>query len=350
MSAMLLLGGFFVVAVAIGVVVHTVHSHRLMSSPYAPGGLLFASALIACLWPIPVSAAGLNLPPGAEQGLNLLYSGQTEAALADFKQIQADQPASPLGYLLEAELRWWQIYCQACEIKWNMVDAWQRSRLPSDDSYLELLDKSAALAESHIAQNETAEMQFYAGMAYALRARLTGLRIERRVTASAGIRAREHFLRALQLDPQLTDAYAGIGLYNYYVDTLSAAAKVLRFIMHIPGGDKKEGIRQLLIAAQSGTVTRVGARFYLAKNLRTFDLDYARSIEIMTPLVNEFPQNPVFRLILADTHAKLGHKETAESEFRAAAAAQVSDSACRVRVQQIVSQSLGILSASATPQ
>jgi hypothetical protein len=283
------------------------------------------------------------------RGLNLLYSGQTDAALADFRQIQADRPMSPLGYLLEGELRWWQIYCEACEIKWNMVDAWGRPKLPSDDSYLGLIDKGAALAEAHIAEKETAEMQFYAGMAYALRARLTGLRIERRATASAGVRAREHFLRALQLDPQLTDAYTGIGLYNYYADTLSAGAKVLRFVMHIPGGDKKEGIRQLLIAAQSGTVTRVGARFYLAKNLRTFDLDYARSIEIMTPLVAEFPQNPIFRLVLADTHAKLGHKEVAESEFRTAGEARMFDAACAARVRQIASQSVSLLSASASP-
>ena len=312
--------------------------------------IALAVSLGACLWPAPARAAGLDLPPAAERGLNLLYSGQPEAALVEFRQIQEAQPAHPLGYLLEAELRWWQIYCEACEIKWNMVDAWERPKLRADDSYLALIDKGARLAEAGIAQADSAEMHFYAGMAYALRARLTGLRVERRATASAGVRAREHFLRALQLDPQLTDAYTGIGLYNYYVDTLSAAAKVLRFFMGIPGGDKKEGIRQLLIAAQSGTVTRAGARFYLAKNLRTYDLDYTRSIEIMTPLVAEYPQNPVFQLVLADTHAKLNHKEAAQAGFRAAAALPVSDAACAARVQLIAAQALAALSARPAPR
>ena len=220
-----------------------------------------------CAWPAPARAAGLDLPPAAERGLQLLYSGQPEAALAEFRKIEAAQPDHPLGYLLEAEQRWWQIYCEACEIKWNMVDAWYRPKLPADDAYLALTDKGASLAEARIAQADSAEMRFYAGMAYALRARLFGLREERRATARAGVRAREHFLRALQLDPEMTDAYTGIGLYNYYVDTLSAVAKILRFFMGIPGGDKEEGIRQLQIAAQNGTVTRVGARFYLAKEL-----------------------------------------------------------------------------------
>jgi hypothetical protein len=312
---------------------------------FAAHGWLCVALLGACLWTaVPSRAAGLNLPPGAERGLNLLYSGQPDAALVEFREIQAAQPMHPLGYLLEAELRWWQIYCEACEIKWNMVDAWQRPKLPADDSYLALIDKAAGLAEARIAQGDSAEMRFYDGMAYALRARLTGLRIERRATANAGVHAREEFLRALQLDPDLTDAYTGIGLYNYYVDTLSAAAKVLRFFMGIPGGDKKEGIRQLLMAAQSGTVTRVGARFYLARSLRIYDLDYARSIEIMAPLVDEFPQNPIFQLVLADTHAKLNHIEAAQAGFRAAATLRVSDAACAARVQQIAAQGLAALS------
>jgi hypothetical protein len=30
-------------------------------------------------------------------------------------------------------------------------------------------------------------------------------------------------------------------------------------------------------------LTRVTARFYLAKNLRTFDLDYTGAIDVLTP-------------------------------------------------------------------
>ena len=306
-----------------------------------------AVLLGACLWPAPARAAGLDLPPTAERGLQLLYSGQPEEALTEFRKIQAAQPAHPLGYLLEAELRWWQIYCEACEIKWNMIDAWERPRLAADDAYLALTDQGASLADARIAQGDSAEMQFYAGMAWALRARLLGLREERRATARAGVRAREHFLRCLELDPQLTDAYTGLGLYNYYTDTLSALAKVLRFFMGIPGGDKNEGIRQLQIAADSGTVTRAGARFYLAKNLRTYDLDYARSIEIMTPLVVEYPRNPIFQLILADMHAKLNHRGAAEAGFRAAAALPVSDAACAARIRQVAAQAISSLAARA---
>jgi len=88
-------------------------------------------------------------------------------------------------------------------------------------------------------------MQFYAGMAEASAARLYGLRAENRNTARSGVRAREHFLRAKALDPGLADVDLGLGLYNYYVDTLSSLARILRFFMGIPGGSKQEGIRCL---------------------------------------------------------------------------------------------------------
>ena len=69
------------------------------------------------------------------------------------------------------------------------------------------------------------------------------LRGESRNTARSGVRAREHLLRAKTLDPTLADADFGLGLYNYYVDTLSGIARILRFFMGIPGGSKQEGIR-----------------------------------------------------------------------------------------------------------
>jgi hypothetical protein len=299
-------------------------------------------------WPARVHAASLSLPPGAERGLKLLYSGEPQAALAIFQEIQAAQPDHPAGYLLEAEAQWWQIYCHACEIKWNMIDAWERPPLDSDDAYLALLEKVTDLAEAKIAEADSAEMRLYAGMGWALRARLLGLRNERRPTARAGVKAREHLLRCIELDPQMTDAYAGLGLYNYYADKLSALAKFLRFFMGIPGGDAEEGLRQLQIAAERGTLARVGAQFYLARVLRVFELDYERSIRIMTPLIAEFPNNPIFQLVLGDTYAKLSRKESARAGLEAAAAIPVSDPACAERIQRVSAEALAALNSEAT--
>jgi tetratricopeptide (TPR) repeat protein len=306
--------------------------------------LLFA----AILWPQPARASSLHLPDPARHGLDLLYSAHPDDAIADFRQVQAADPASPLGYILEAEARWWKIYCEACQIKWNTIDAWERPKIAADEPYLALAEKAVALAESHIAQADSPEMQLYAGIGWGLRARLLGLRGDRRGTARAGVNARTHLLRCLQLDPQMADAYTGLGLYNYYVDTLSAMARVLRFLMHIPGGSKTEGIRQLETGMEKGDLTRVEARFYLAKDLRTYDQAYARSLEIFTPLVQEFPRNPVFELLLGDIQAKLGRRELASGSFRQAQELSSGDTPCERHVRALAAQSAGSLSAVAS--
>src|ERR1700722_19796889 len=109
----------------------------------------------------------------------------------------------------------------------------------------------------------------------------------------------------------MADAYLGLGLYNYYVDTLSAMAKALRFFMGIPGGDKRVGLRQLEMGMTQGELISVGARFYAARNLRNYDQDFAHAAEVAAPLAAEFPENAVFLLLVGDIAAKLGHNENA---------------------------------------
>ncbi len=299
--------------------------------------------LTASLAATPVRAGKLNLPPEATAGLRQLYTGNADSAIKLFRRIQQQQPDHPLGYLLEADARWWKLYCQACEIRWDMIDAWHRPRLREDDAYLALAGKATALAEARLAENDSAEMRLYAGMGWLLRGRLLGLRDDRRGTARAGVKARAHLLRAIQLDPSLADAYTGLGLYNYYVDTLSAMAKVLRFFMGIPGGNKHEGMRQLEIAMSKGELTAVEARFYLAKNLRNYDHQYARAAEIMRPLVAQYPQNPIFLLLLGDMNAKLNRKEQAATSFRAAEKLPAHDPPCHAHVQKLAQAALAAL-------
>ena len=305
-------------------------------------------ALLA-LAPCSARASQLNLPPQATAGMHLMYSGRTKQAIAAFRQLQAERPAYPLGYLLEAEAVWWRIYCRSLERKYNTLDAWTARGGPENDAELALADKATRLAESAIARRDTAEMELYAGMGYMLRARLMGLREKKRDTARAGVAARSHLLRCLQLDPNMADAYTGLGLYNYYVDTLSAFAKILRFFMGIPGGSKSEGLRQLQTAMTKGELTAVEARFYTAKNLRNYDRDYAQAARVAAPLVSEFPGNPLFLALAGDIAAKLGQKEKAAARFRAAAAAPEENPACASHLRQVLREALAAVGAGQYP-
>lgn len=287
-------------------------------------------------------ASELDIPPDATKAIDLMYLGKPDRAIALAHKLEAARPNHPLGYLIEADVLWWNIYCKWSERKYNTIDAWSHGRPADadDDAALALTDKVTRLAEAGIAKSDTAEMELYAGLGYASRARLLGLRYEKTPVARAGVEARRHLLRCLELDPNMADAYLGLGLYNYYVDTLSALAKILRFFMGIPGGDKREGLRQLEIASTKGELTQVEARFNMAKSLRNYDRDYARAEKAAAPLVTQYPGNCIFLLLAGDIEQKLGHTEEAAARFRAAAVAPWEEAACAERAHQLAREAL----------
>lgn len=295
---------------------------------------------LACSCCPSVRADTLQISAEVREILATIYSGDTDAAVDDAVRLQQKQPDSPLGYALEAEALWWQIWCTSAEFKWGMSYPRHRAKLAADRHYFDLAAKVYSLAERQLKQNETAEMHFYAGTGDALAARLYALRGEGRNTARYGVRARENFLRATALDPELADAYFGLGLYNYYVDALSAAARILRFFMGIPGGNKQEGIRQLRRAMNEAPLVSAEARFYLAINLHNFDREYETALETVTPLAEQYPSNPLFQLARGDLLAKLGRKEQAADSYRAATAAPMQDKQCREHVEALARAAL----------
>jgi tetratricopeptide (TPR) repeat protein len=301
-------------------------------------GFLLLAALSS-----PARASQLTLPPETPAILDKIYSFDLAGAIEAAKHMQQERPRHPLGYLLEAEALWWRTWCTSADFKYGMSDARRRPKVDSDQHYIELSARVLSLAETQIKQSDSAEMQFYAGMAEASLARLYALRGEYRNAARSGVRGREHLLRAKSLDPDLADADMGLGLYNYYVDTLSGIARVLRFFMGIPGGSKQDGVRQLEHAMAQGVVTSQVARFYLALNLHRYDQQYEQALVVLGPLVEKYPANPLFQLARGDLYAKLGRKQQALANYRAAAALPVQDSECQSHLQNLVRASIAAL-------
>ena len=267
------------------------------------------------LFAIPARAGGIALSPEAAKALDQIYNGDNEAAVATARGIEQAQPDSPVGYLLEAEAQWWNMYCAACEIKWGMLDAFKRGKQPEDAAYLALADNAIQLARAQIAKSDTADMHVYVAIGFALKARLYSLRDQKR---------------------------DGLGLYNYYVDTLSGIAKMLRFFMGIPGGNKDEGIRQMKVGMEHGAFLAADSRFYLAKNLRTYDRHYDKAVQIAEPLATRYPRNPTFLLLLGNLNQELGRNAKAAEYFHAAQTVSIADPVCAARARDLANSFLAV--------
>jgi tetratricopeptide (TPR) repeat protein len=314
------------------------------ASPVVRRGCLAWLLLLAPL-AIPVRASKITLPPETPAILDKIYSFDLDGAVEAAKRMEQERPNHPLGYLLETEASWWRIWCTSADFKYGMSDARRRPKLEADRHYFELAARALSLAQTQIKQNESAEMQFYAGMAEASSARLYGLRGENRNAARSGVRGREHLLRAKALDPDLADADLGLGLYDYYVDTLSSIARILRFFMGIPGGSKQEGVRLLEHAIAHGVLTSNIARFYLALNLHRYDQQYEKALAVLGLLVEKYPANPLFQLARGDLYAKLGRKQQALTCYRIASALLVQNAECQTHVQELVRAAMAALGA-----
>lgn len=294
-----------------------------------------ALLLLVSLFPLRAGGSSVNLSPEEQKVLDAIYSGDSKQAIALARALQQAKPDEPIGYLLEGEALWWNRYCGACEMKWGIIESWKHDKQHEDEAYLALADKAISLAQAQLDKSETAQMRFLLGMSYALKVRVYGLRGENRNAARAGVTARAQMLRALDIDPQLADATGALGLYNYYVDTLSPVVKLLRFFMGIPGGDKVKGVEQMRTGMNQGSLLAVDLRFILGRALRQYDRKYDEALSIAGPLVQRYPQNPLFLLLVANLNAELGRNDKAGGYVQAVQQLPESTSPCVARAHQI---------------
>ncbi len=255
----------------------------------------------------------------AARGLGLMMDGDLSAAIEVFQQIQHHDPQSPLGFVMEANATWWRVYYASANLTDpDVFDVTNQEATPYDSHFNDVVKISIRKAEARIhAREDLARSYLYEGYAYALRARLEGLHDRDLPTARAGKKMRALMLRALALDPSLTDAYLGIGIYNYFVDSLSAIVKILSVFIGLPGGSRTEGLRQLQLCADQGEMARAEAKFYLAKDYsRASEKQFEKSLHLFHELQQEYPHNPLWPMLIGSLHFRLGKPQQGESIYR----------------------------------
>jgi tetratricopeptide (TPR) repeat protein len=256
----------------------------------------------------------------AHRGVNLMMDGDLDGATAVFRQIQAQDPQSPIGYLLEAEAVWWRIYYSTANLlNAEVFDVASLEVTSHDGRFNELVAIAIARSEAGLqARDDVARNLLYEGMAYALRARLEGLRGKDLATGRAGKKMRALLLRSVQMDPSLADAYLGLGVYDYLMGTLPIAEKIIEYVIALPAGSRETGLEQLRRAAKEGELTSGEAKFYLAKNLsRTSEGAYAQSLALFEELARDYPNNQLWPLVAASLKYRMGLRTQSDALYRA---------------------------------
>lgn len=196
---------------------------------------------------------------------------------------------------LELAALWWQI----------QVDPANRSH---DARFLDKADRAVGAMETWTSKEpERAEAWFYRGAAYGARAQWRVLRGERIAAARDGKRIKDALERALVLDAGLQDAWFGIGLYHYYADVAPTAAKMLRFLLFLPGGDRKQGLAEMRRARDNGALLAGEIDYQLHVIDLWYEHDHRHALALLDGLRRRYPANPHFVQTIAEVQETYLH-------------------------------------------
>ena len=266
-----------------------------------PFALVVSSLAIAAALEVRPAAAALTEGPRLAGIYDTILEARFEEARQQLAQACPPAPAEACQVLGVVAL-WWQI----------VLDPDSR-RL---DQRLEHEARAAVAAAREWASREPlrAEAWFYLAGAHGPLVQWRVLRGERLAAARDGNRIRSALLRALELDPGLHDAHFGIGLYHYYAGVAGRAASVIRWLLFLPGGNRNQGLRQMLQAREHGVLLRGEADYQLHWLYLWYEKKPEDALALLRGLDSRFPSNPIFLQRIAEVQHEYFHDHRASAD------------------------------------
>jgi tetratricopeptide (TPR) repeat protein len=256
------------------------------------------SALCCALGVVVLASPSLTGADALVKAYDAMLDARFDDAEVDLKKACPPAPREACD-VLAATRTWWRI----------QLDPESRAL---DAVFSAEIERAIASTEAWVRREpDTAEAHFYAGAAYAARVQWRVLRNEKLAAARDGKRIKQALERAIALDPGLEDAYFGIGLYQYYADVAPAAAKVLRFLLMLPGGDRAEGLARMRRARTQGRLLQGEADYQLQIIYLWYERRPDLAVELLDGLHDRYPGNPIFAAQLADVQDRYQHDLTA---------------------------------------
>ena len=242
----------------------------------------------------------LTEAPRLSAAYDLILNAQFDRVEAQLKQACPPAPVEACQSLRVVSL-WWQI----------LINPESRA----DDKRFQDLALQAIAANEAWTRREPrrAEAWFYLAGSHAPLVQWHVLRGERVAAAREGAAIKAALEHALDLDPGMNDAHFGIGAYHYYADIAPAAAKVLRWLLFLPGGDRAKGLEEMLQARDRGELLRGEAAYQLHLVYLWYEQKTDLALATLNQLDARFPNNPLFRQSIAEAQETYRHDHQASA-------------------------------------
>jgi hypothetical protein len=211
---------------------------------WLPALAVFATVIAAAPSPAVASEGSLSHPAdaAARAALGLVYDGDFHGAEAGLCALAREHPDDPVLPYLQALAREWRLE----------QDPESRA---GDAEALALADRALALAGARLARDPADGRALLArGGAHGVKSRLHLFRWEKGPASREAVRMREALVTARAAGTEGLDLDFGLGLYDYYADTLPRFFRLVAFVLRIPGGDRERGIEEVARVARGGSL------------------------------------------------------------------------------------------------
>jgi len=265
-------------------------------------------------------ALTLSLPVGAvektddiEQAFSRLYSFDFQGAHTVLNRYIANNPDDPIGYAVRSSTYLFSEMDRLSILESEFFSSDKRiadrKKLKPDplvkSQLFKAIDDAQTRAQRKLDANpKDQEALFSMCITTGVQTDYTALVEKKQIGSLAMVKKGAAYAqRLLKLNPDFYDAYLTTGMTEYVIGSLPFFVRWFIKVENI-NGSKEQGIKTVEIVARKGHYLKPFAKILLAvAHLREKRPRAAE--QILAELVNDFPENPLFRKELAQLSVKL---------------------------------------------
>jgi len=224
----------------------------------------------------------------SKKGIEAIYAVDIPEAVKNFSAAVAKYPEHPYPHFGMAMT------------KWATLEYLEDESDPGlEKEYEAMTDEAIDIGQAWLKKHPgDANANLCMGGMYGLRARLALLQHRWIKAYFDGRKALSYTRRALKIDPELYDAYLGLGMYEYYAGTLHGAIKVLAKL--VMKGDARKGIEMLETCKEKGYFNALAAKLLLIEIYTTTNSPYVnseRAVKWSKELRAAYPNHPQMHFV-----------------------------------------------------
>ncbi len=243
-----------------------------------------------------------NFEKKLDSGVSAFYRTDWNEARSIFDDLQNTDDNDPRPYFFEAMIPFW---------KYFFADESPEAA----HEFLEKSEKAIQVGKRRMkeAPEDTTAVLMMGGL-YGYRGLVAASERHYRTAVQSGASGFSYTRRLMSMNADNPDVLIGQGVFHYMMGTIPREARWLTSMVGL-SGSRSEGLRMLEEAAAGDTYTSTDARMILVYLYHEEEL-YGDAIRIVEPLVQNWPDNIIFRYYYAMALEKTEKKNQAKKQYQ----------------------------------